>query len=37
MQMGNICYVCLERFDKPDKGQLKRIADEVKAECLDFL
>lgn len=36
MQMGNIRYVCLDRFDKPDKGQLKRIADAVKAECPDF-
>ena len=36
MQMGNIRFVCLERFDKPDKGQLKRIADAVKAECPDF-
>ena len=36
MQMGNVLYVCLSRFDKPDKGQLKRIADAVKTECPDF-
>jgi glycosyltransferase involved in cell wall biosynthesis len=36
MQMGNIRYVCLDRFDKPDKGQLKRIAEAVKKECPDF-
>jgi len=36
MQMGNVLYVCLSRFDKPDKGQLRRIADAVKAECPDF-
>ena len=37
MQMGNIRYVCLDRFDKPDNGQLKRIADAIKAECPDFV
>lgn len=36
MQMGNIRYVCLDRFDKPDKEQLKRIADAAKTECPDF-
>lgn len=36
MQMGNVLYTCLNRFDQPDKGQLKRIADAVKAECPDF-
>ena len=36
MQMGNIRYVCLDRFDKPDKSQLRRIADAIKAECPDF-
>jgi len=36
MQMGNVLYVCLSRFDKPDKGQLRRIADAVKTECPDF-
>ena len=36
MQMGNIRYVCLDRFDKPDKGQLKRIADAFRAECPKF-
>jgi len=36
MQMGNVRYVCLDRFDRPDKTQLKRIADAVKAECPDF-
>ena len=36
MQMGNIRHTCLDRFDKPDKRQLKRIADAVKEECPDF-
>ena len=36
MQMSNIRYICLDRFDKPDKQQLRRIADAVKAECADF-
>jgi hypothetical protein len=36
MQMGNICYVCLERFDKLDKGQLKRIADAVRRNVPSF-
>lgn len=36
MQMSNIRFICLERFDKPDKDQLKRIADAVKTECPDF-
>ncbi len=36
MQMSNICYVCLGRFNQPDKGQLRRIARAVKAECSDF-
>ncbi|MBQ6997286.1 MAG: glycosyltransferase [Oscillospiraceae bacterium] len=36
MQMSNIRYICLERFDKPDKSQLRRIADAIRAECPDF-
>ena len=36
MQMGNIVYTCLGRFDKPDKGQIKRITDAIRAECPDF-
>ena len=36
MQMGNIRHTCLGRFDKPDKGQLKRIVNAIKKECPDF-
>lgn len=36
MQMGNVRHTCLDRFDKPDKGQLKRIANAVKTECPKF-
>ena len=36
MQMGNIRHTCLDRFEKPDKGQLKRIANAIKTECPDF-
>ena len=36
MQMSNIRHTCLDRFDKPDKGQIKRITDAIKKECPDF-
>lgn len=36
MQMTNIRYTCLEKFDKPDLSQLNRIRKAVKAECPEF-
>lgn len=32
MQMSNICYTCLDQFDRPDVQQLGRIRRAIKAE-----
>ncbi len=36
MQMSNIKHTCLDRFDKPDKTQIKRITDAIRAECPQY-
>lgn len=36
MQMGNIRYTCLGRFETPDPVQLERIRTAIKAECPKF-
>ena len=33
MQMSANCYTCLDQFDRPDRRQLARLRDLVKAEC----
>lgn len=36
MQMGNIRYVCLEKFNPPEEAQLRRIRLAILEDCPDY-